>query len=246
MGMWDIFRRLFSGNKIEEETPLTPEMIESLPMADDPVFHRDSKRLLQRFDEYITAAEAESEILSIELDNILNQEDILRAQLKHLNKPNSWHERHILFKIDRLNLHSNNLKQRIEIYSQNIKLYLNLIAKIQDVKAMRLNGLDQDKIQTIWLEFTDTLNEYKDRLNSEEAGFDYEKVTTAKQEERIAELRKELIPVEEEKEEIPSKPKIEETEETPLRPPLSELLSKRDTEGEFEDLEDDSQELALE
>jgi chromosome segregation ATPase len=112
---------------------LTPEYIESLPAADDITFHRDSKRLLQRFDEHMTAAETEVEVLSIELDTCLDQQSSLELQLKHLNKPNSWHERHLLLKLDRLHLHCNNLKRRIEIYSQNISIYLNMMSKIQDI-----------------------------------------------------------------------------------------------------------------
>lgn len=244
MGIRNTFRRLFSSRSNIENAPLTPELIESLPTADDPVFHRDSKRLLQRFDEYITAAEAESEILSIELDNTLNQEDILRSRLQHLNKPNSWHERHILLKIDRLQLHSNNLKQRIEIYAQNIMIYLNLIAKIQDVKAMRLNGLDQDKIETIWLEFKDTLEEYKDRITSEEAGFHNEQVTSKQQEKRIADLRKEIFPPE--KSDTEEETNKEEEEDKPLRPSISELLSQKDEEYIDEDDIEDEKELVLE
>jgi len=227
MGIWNIFRQLFSSKLSIENAPLTPELIESLPMANDPIFYRDSKRLLQRFDEYITAAEAESEILSIELDNTLNQEDILRTRLQHLNKPNSWHERHILLKIDRLQLHGSNLKQRIEIYAQNIKIYLNLIAKIQDVKAMRLNGLDQEKIETIWLEFKDTLEEYKDRVSSEESGFHNDKVTSQQQEKRIVELRKEILPKEDENE----KEKEPQTDK-PIRPSISELLKNQNNMGD--------------
>ncbi len=242
MGILNIFKNLFRSNDANDE-PLTPEMIEHLPMADDPVFYRDSKRLLQRFDEYITAAEAESELLSIELDNTLNQEDILRKQLQALDKPGSWHERYMLLKIDRLQTHSSNLKQRIEIYSQNIKLYLNLIAKIQDVKAMRLNGLDQEKIQAIWLEFKDTLDEYRDRLSSEEAGFDTEQVTSSSQEERIVELRKELLPEVKINKEIKTseekpKPKTEKKEKVKaIRPPISDVLEKKEKKSSESDEE---------
>jgi len=250
MGIRNIFSRLFRSKSNIDNAPLTPELIESLPTADDPVFHRDSKRLMQRFDEYITAAEAESEILSIELDNTLNQEDILRTQLQHLNKPGSWHERHIFLKIDRLQLHSTNLKQRIEIYSQNIKIYLNLIAKIQDVKAMRLNGLDQEKIETIWLEFKDTLEEYRDRIQHEQAGYHNEQVTSQHQEERIVELRKEIFPEEIEKKSDQKQVVEFEPEPEVIRPSISSLIETEAQDQEF-DIEDDDyyedeQELVLE
>ena len=53
-----IFKKLLaklwgSGNQTPE---LASDYIEAMPSADDITFYRDSKRLLQRFDEYITAA----------------------------------------------------------------------------------------------------------------------------------------------------------------------------------------------
>jgi hypothetical protein len=186
-----LFRRKQS---TDDDISLTPEYIETLPASDDATFYKNSKRLLQRFDEYITAAEAESEQLSIELDGCIEQQDTLEDQLKDLNKPDSWHERHLLLKLDRLQLHSQNLMQRIEIYSQNIKIYLNLISKIQDIKAMRLNGLDENKIETIWIEFRETLDQYRNRVMTEEVGFHNEPVTTRELETRIDELKGSLFP----------------------------------------------------
>lgn len=192
--MFNLLKKLFSRNHQTQDAPLGPESIETLPAADDATFYRDSKKLLQRFDEYITAAEAESETLSIELDDTLEQQELIKEQLKRLNKPDSWHERHLLLKLDRLTVHGNNLKKRVEIYSQNIKVYLNLISKLEEIKAMRMNGLDESKIEAIWLEFKETLDEYKKRVGTEEAGFHEEPVLTNQQEVRLAELRKEVFP----------------------------------------------------
>lgn len=190
MNFWNIFNKLKRKN--EPKISISPETIESLPEVDDATFYSESKKLLQRFDEFITASEAECEILSIELDNILSMQEELKSKLQLLNKPNSWHERHLLLKLDRLQLHSDNLKQQIEIYSQNINIYLNLISKIQDIKAMRMNGLDKEKIETIWVEFKETFEEYKYRVSAEESGFKNEKVTSTIVEDRLKTIRKEL------------------------------------------------------
>lgn len=195
--IWKILKKLFSSEEpelTEEELPLTPELIENLPAADDVKFYRDSKRLLQRFDEYITAAEMESLQLCEELDDTLEQQEKVKTQLRTLHKPGSWHERALLLQLDRLTLHGDNTKQRIEIFAQNIKVYLNLISKIQDIKAMRMNGLDEEKIETIWLEFKDTVDEYHKRLSAEEAGFQSELTTTSATESRLKELREEVLP----------------------------------------------------
>ena len=206
MSFWNLFKK----NSVKfDKIELTPEYIENLPAVDDATFYRDSKRLLQRFDEYITSAEAESEQLSIELDACIEQQESLKTQLKTLNKPKSWHERHLLLKLDRLQLHGQNLMQRIEIYSQNIKIYLNLISKIQDVKAMRLNGLDEEKIETIWLEFQETLDQYRNRVLAEASGLQSEPVTSRELETRLVKLKEEIFPKEKEGQEKEPEPEPE-------------------------------------
>jgi len=220
-----LFERLFKrkNKKPEFDGPITPEMIEDLPAADDAKFYRNSKLLLQRFDEYITAAEAELETLSIDLDSILEQSEIIKDQILSLNRPESWFERSMLMKLDRLTLHGDNLKQRIEIYSQNIKIYINLISKIQDVKAMRMNGLAEDKIETIWLEFKETMEQYKQRIMAEESGFQHESVTTSHLEDRLKKLRKEILGPE-----VEQKAKEAQlVEEKVSRPPLVEFLDSK-------------------
>lgn len=245
MSFWKLFRR-----KSEDEPNLTPEYIETLPAADDATFYRDSKRLLQRFDEYITSAEAESETLSIELDACLEQQDAIKEQLTEMDKPGSWHERHFLLKLDRLQLHSTNLMQRVEIYSQNIKIYLNLISKIQDVKAMRMNGLDPEKIETIWVEFQQTLDQYRDRVMTEAAGFHSEAVTTRQLEDRLVELQDTIFP--DRKAELKKNKKVVEKvpeivpQPAPNRKSIEDILEEKkqneldeELDDELDDFEDD-------
>jgi len=144
---------------------------------------------------------------------------LLEKQLKYLNKPGSWHERHLLLKLDRLQLHCGNLKQRIEIYSQNIKVYLNLISKIQDIKAMKMNGLDEPKMEMIWLDFKETLEIYKNKLITEEASIDSEGVTTTGLEDRLLSIKNAII--------VPE-PKIPET----LKPSAEPILASNAVEEE--------------
>ena len=219
---------------------LDPELIETLPAADDATFHRDSKKLLQRFDEYITAAEAESENLSIELDDTLAQQELLTGQLRLLNKPNTWHERHLLLKLDRLKVHGDNLQKRIEIYCQNMRVYLNLISKVEEMKAMRMNGLDETKIETIWLEFKDTLDEYKQRVGAEESGFVKEPVLSHNQEKRLQDLKREIFPEKVVEAPAPAIAKIE-----AKRKDLDTILTERQKthEENFDDVDEDDIEL---
>jgi len=228
-----LFARLFKRKKTKPafEGPITPEMIEDLPSADDAKFHKKSKLLLQRFDEFITASEVELEALSINLDDILEQSEVIKDQILNLNKPKSWFERSMLMKLDRLTLLGDSFKQRIEIYSQNIKIYISLISKIQDVKAMRMNGLSEDKIETIWLEFKETMEQYKERLGTEEAGFQNESVTTCHLEDRLKKLREEILP-----EKVEETPKLVEQEPS-TRQPLVEFLNTKVEEAKNKKIE---------
>ena len=187
MGIFDFFKR----NK--PKVNLLSEGLEALAMVSDEMFTSASKDLLKNFDDYITAAETESESLSIELDDNLDQQEKITFVLKGLSKPNSWQERHYLLKLDRLKLHGKNIKVRIEIYSQNIKVYLNLMSKVQDIKAMRLNGLDEKKIEHIWLEFKTSVEDYRSKLTTEETGYGSEVLTTVALEDRLEELKREVF-----------------------------------------------------
>jgi len=171
-----------------------PPGVELLASPEDENFNKNSKKLVQRFDEYITAAELESENLSIELDEIINHQEIIRDKIKTLNKPNSWHERHLLLKLDRLILHGKNLEQRIEIFAQNIRVYLNLMGKVQHIRAMRMNGLEDEKIEHIWLEFQSALEQYRQKIATEGAADTKDTVTAETQEDRLKTLRLELFP----------------------------------------------------
>jgi len=221
MSLWQTVKNLFS----KDSYSLTPEFIEDLPSYDDAKFYQDSKKLLQRFDEYITSGEAESEELSILLDETLSKQESIKSQIVTLNKANSWHERSMLLKLDRISLYGENLKTRIEIYAQNIKVYLNLMSKIEDIKAMKMNGLSEEKIETIWVEFRETASHYRDKLLTETSEFQSEQLTTVDYENRISKLRKSLFP-EEPKEKPEKKQEIKDEIDPPkVRPPLAEFLS---------------------
>lgn len=213
--------------------------VELLASPEDENFNKNSKKLVQRFDEYITAAELESENLSIELDEIINHQEIIRDKIKTLNKPNSWHERHLLLKLDRLILHGKNLEQRIEIFAQNIRVYLNLMGKVQHIRAMRMNGLEDEKIEHIWLEFQSALEQYRQKIATEGAADTKDAVTAETQEDRLKTLRLELFP--DQSIEFPSSETSEkDTSESVIlqRPPLEVAIHSFRKEEEQELLKD--------
>lgn len=189
----------------------------SLPIDEEEIFKK-SKLILQQLDEYITTAELESETLSEQLDNVLSEQMRIEFKIKELNKPNSWQERSLLLKFDRLSVHGNNLKQRIELFSQNIKIYLNLMSRVEDIRVMRLNGLDTDKIQNIWLEFQTSLDSYKEKIATE-AATEIGDITSIITEERLAKLRQQIFSKQ------PEEPKVEPKEQQIIRTPIDRLIT---------------------
>lgn len=222
----------------EESRPLTPF---ELPIDEEEIF-KESKKILQQLDEYITASELESENLSIQLDAILSEQEVIRTKIKELNKPDSWHERNLLLKLDRHVVHGNNLKQRVELFSQNIKVYLNLMSKVEDIRVMRLNGLETDRIENIWLEFQQSLETYRQKITTEAVTETREPMATVATEERLFKLRQQVfgLPV---NKELSVSPITSGPIDQPTRPALEKVVLNRklslDEDADDIDLDDD-------
>jgi hypothetical protein len=222
-----------------------------LPIDEEEIFKK-SKLILQQLDEYITASELESENLSIQLDTVLLEQETIRNKIKGINKPESWHERNLLLKLDRLVVHGSNLRQRVELFSQNIKVYLNLMSKVEDIRVMRLNGLETDKIQNIWLEFQHSLETYKEKIATEAVTETKESVTANTTEERLLKLRQQVFGLPEASdpecasEALPTEPTLSQDRlDAPIehasRPSLEKLIINKKLEVfEDEDNEEDA------
>lgn len=218
-----------------------------LPIDEEEIFKK-SRVILQQLDEYITVSEEESATLCRDLDVNLSEREIIQNKIKELNKPDSWEERSLLLKLDRKVVHGNNLRQRIELYSQNIKVYLNLMSRVEDIRVMRLHGLETEKIQNIWLEFQNSLEEYKEKIATEAVTESKESVTSSATEERLVQLRHQVFGT------VPPKKEPELEEPDPrktVKPPeryrpslervvLNKALSAKETsEEDFDDLDDE-------
>lgn len=186
---------LHQEEKPENQSPLIISLIKSeLTSIETLTNIKDSKRQLQHLDELISIAEMEIISLSKNLDSIIIEEKKVEVEIKNINNPNSWAEQSLLLKLKRLRTHSNNLKQRITIYSQNIELYLNMICRIQDLQAMKMGNIDENKIENIWLEYKEELEQYKNRLLTGQAAEETTAVTLSHLEIDLKEIRKEIIP----------------------------------------------------
>jgi hypothetical protein len=159
---------------------------------------KNSKGLLQCLDELITSNEADIDKLSSELDKYAVDEEAIKKQVKEVNAPNSWKERNLLLKLERLLIQKQNSQQRLEIYNQNIRVCMNMVARIQDMDAMKMGGINETKIEDVWLDFKTHFEQYKDRiLHGEVSEEDSINVTSIALERRLHKLRNEIFGVEE-------------------------------------------------
>ena len=165
-----------------------PEM----SFQDEILQKRESEKMLQRLDELVTIAEEEISELMVAARQSSQEEKFLRDKLSQPKE--EWEERSFLLKLERILVFKNNLLQKIEIYNQNIRVYLNLISQIQNIQAMKLGGIDESKIENLWIELKENIEAYKEKLSAQEAANEEQEIplTTPKLESNIKALKEEI------------------------------------------------------
>jgi len=99
--------------------------------------------------------DSEQELIALE-KAIALEEDSVRG-----GKLTPTEETIALRRIDRLEKQRANLDKQVSIYNENVNLHLNLIAKIQEMDAMRSRGLSEDVIDRLVDEVQDNVQEYR-------------------------------------------------------------------------------------
>lgn len=61
-----------------------------------------------------------------------------------------------------------NLEERLRIYNRNINLQIHLAGKVQALDAMELRGVDEERIDSILLEYEEELATYASVLDTED------------------------------------------------------------------------------
>ena len=99
-----------------------------------------------------------------------------------------------LRRIDRLEKQRANLEKQVSIYNENVNLHLNLIAKVQEVEAMRSRGVSEDEIDRLVDEVENNVQEYKRVSIAAESG---STITSAVDEpaerRRLEEIKKRIV-----------------------------------------------------
>ena len=103
----------------------------------------------------IDLRENEEELIGLEKAIILEENSIRKGGLTPTE------ETIILRRIERLEKQRANLEKQVSIYNENVNLHLNLIAKIQEMEAMRSRGVGEEEIDRLVDEVEDHVEEYK-------------------------------------------------------------------------------------
>jgi len=148
-------RRLFARKEIPVEAR------DILARASTP------EQMLRGLDELITRNEVEvgrihREIEALEAVEGQEKERIRSGELPERSRNNA------LRKIQRLRKQMDNFEERLRIYNRNISLQIDLAGKVQSLEAMELRGVDEERIDSILLEYEEQLAVYSSVLDGEE------------------------------------------------------------------------------
>jgi hypothetical protein len=125
------------------------------------------EQMLRGLDELITRNEVEvgrihQEIQALETVEGSEKDRVRAGELPDRSRNNA------LRRIQRLRKQMDNLEERLRIYNRNINLQIHLAGKVQALEAMELRGVDEERIDSILLEYEEELTAYSSVLDSED------------------------------------------------------------------------------
>ncbi len=135
----------------------------------------------------------EEQLISLERAINLEEESIRRGGLTPTQ------ETIVLRRIERLQKQRANLEKQVSIYNENVNLHLNLIAKIQEMDAMRSRGVGEDQIDSLVSDVEDHVEEYKRvSIAAESSESISSAVDDSAERRRLDEIKKRIVGVKEE------------------------------------------------
>jgi hypothetical protein len=100
----------------------------------------------------------------------------------------------VLRRIERLEKQRTNLERQVLIYNENVNLHLNLIAKIQEMEAMRSRGVSEEEIDRVIEEVEGSVEEYKRVAIAAESGSAIKSgVDESAERRRLEEIKKRVV-----------------------------------------------------
>ena len=103
----------------------------------------------------IDLRECEEQLLGVEKAIALEEQAVRRGGLTPTE------ETIALRRIERLQKHRANSERQAIIYNENVNLHMNLIAKIQELEAMRSRGVAEEEIDRLIEEVETSVTQYK-------------------------------------------------------------------------------------
>jgi hypothetical protein len=150
----------------------------------------------------IDLRESEQQLISLEKAISVEEESIRKGGLTKTE------ETIALRRIDRLEKQRANLDKQVSIYNENVNLHLHLIAKVQEVEAMRSRGVHEDEIDRLVDDVEDSVEEYKRvSIAAESSNTTASAVDDSAERRKLDEIKKRIMGV---KEEEPQEPAEEE------------------------------------
>jgi hypothetical protein len=141
----------------------------------------------------IELRENEEELIGLEKAILLEEDSVRKGGLTPTE------ETIILRRIERLEKQRANLEKQVSIYNENVNLHLNLIAKIQEMEAMRSRGVGEEEIDRLVDEVEDHVEEYKRVSIAAEGGANtVSAVDESAERRRLEEIKKRIVGVKEE------------------------------------------------
>jgi hypothetical protein len=103
----------------------------------------------------IDLRESEQELMGLEKAIMMEEGSVRRGGLTRTE------EMIALRRIERLEKQRANLEKQASIYNENVNLHLNLIARIQEMEAMRSRGVGEEEIDRLVEDVEGSVEEYK-------------------------------------------------------------------------------------
>ncbi len=152
---------------------------------------RTTRDLLHGLDHLVTRNELELDDVNREIAKLETNE---RKEIEEVRggRVDGRLKQQTLRKIARYRKQMDNYEARTRIFNRNVDLLQHLIAKIQEIEAMKLRGVDEARIDHILMEHGEELEHYADTMSAAEIA-DGRSIVSAREERELAALEQEIL-----------------------------------------------------
>lgn len=159
--------------------------------GEQPSEEKDTMRLLDELDRNLTKNEIATEKVRKDARNLeqLEKKECEKLASGTLSKNE---ELFTLQTIKKIRMQLKHLEKRMSIYQKNIDLNLNLISKLENIKAMKMKGIEEENIDDIVNTFEEEFDIYTDVVNHPDLQ-EFDMQTDKEDEKSLALLKEEIL-----------------------------------------------------